>query len=68
MIEVTGMLRFTVGFNLEIDMTEAEWDELSERKQNEIIDEMIGTEEMQGAEMDDCDVWDVKEITPEEVS
>ncbi|MEK4191732.1 hypothetical protein NYE59_01470 [Paenibacillus sp. FSL L8-0323] len=63
MIRVSGDVKLRVPYVLDIDMTEDEWDALSEREQNEVIDGMIGHSEMESAEMDDCDVWDVVSIS-----
>ncbi|WP_340011755.1 hypothetical protein MHI32_01415 [Paenibacillus sp. FSL H7-0690] len=63
MIRVSGDVKLRVPYVLDIDMTEDKWDALSEREQNEIIDGMIGHSEMESAELDDCDVWDVVEIS-----
>lgn len=62
MIKVSGTATYTVGFELQLDMSEEEWDRLSDRQQNEVIDNFIGLYEMESAEMDDCDVWDVENL------
>lgn len=62
MIRVIGTARFNVDFRLDIDMTEDEWDLLSESDQNTYIDDCIGMNEMESAEMSDCDVWEVENI------
>jgi hypothetical protein len=65
MIRVSGDARFMVYFNVEIDMTEEEWEGLSYGYQEAIIDQHIGYEEMKNAEMTDCDVDDVIEVDDE---
>lgn len=62
MIKVSGTATYTVDFELQLDMSEEEWDRLSDRQQNEVIDNFIGLYEMESAEMDDCDVWDVENL------
>lgn len=65
MIRVSGDVKLRVPYVFDFDMTEDEWYAMSEREQNEMIDEMIGHSEMESAELDDCDVWDVVEISNE---
>lgn len=62
MIKISGVANFTVPFEVELSMTEDQWDKLSEREKREIIDGFIGWDEMQSAEMDDCDVYDLEEV------
>lgn len=66
MIRVNGEIMYKLYYVLDIHMTEGEWDEMSPGQQNQWIDENIGYEEMKSAEMDDCEVWDVIEISEEE--
>lgn len=65
MIRVTGMIKFSLDFNLKVDMTEEEWDALSTYQKNEYIDERIGPNDLNSMEVDDCDVWDVDTIKEE---
>lgn len=63
-INVYGNIVLKLKFDVEIpDMTEKEWDALSERQQNHMIESRINYgEEMRNAEVDEVDVWEAREI------
>jgi len=62
MIRVTGEVTLKVPYSLNINMSEEEWDALSERKQDQIIGDSIGYEETKSAEVSYVDVDDVISI------
>lgn len=63
MIKVRGSVTLRVGYEVELDMTEKEFDTLSAIKQNALIDETIDWHnELRNAETDDVEIWDVDEI------
>lgn len=62
MITVTGDATLRVQYAVDLDMTEEEFDSLSERKQNELIAESIDWHSiMRNAEVNGIDVDDVFE-------
>lgn len=63
-INVSGEIILKLKFDVRIsDMTEQEWDELSERQQNHMIESRINYgEEMRNAEVDEVDVWEAREV------
>ena len=62
MITVTGQARLKVPYTVQLDMTTEEFDALSERKQNELLDDSIDWKDAcRNAELDDIDVDDVQE-------
>lgn len=63
MIRVNGEATLKVPYVVDIDMTEEEWDAMSEGQQNEELESRINWYiECKNAEVDDMDVWDVTEI------
>lgn len=69
MIKVTGTARLTVWYGVELDISEEEFDALSERKQNELLDGAIDWREVcRGAELDEIDVDDVVSLDEEELA
>jgi hypothetical protein len=65
MIRVKGTARYQVAYEVELDITEFEFDALPVGRQNELIDNLIGFDEFQSAELWDLDVDDV-EVIPDE--
>lgn len=67
MIRVSGSAKLRVEYSVDLDMTEGEFDNLSEREQNGIIDEAIEwMDACRGGETDDIDVYEIEEIEEEE--
>jgi len=66
MIRVEGMVTLEVPYVFDINMTEEEWDNLSEGEQNNLIDKLIGPSEVESSTMAECDVWNVVEISDSE--
>jgi hypothetical protein len=61
MIKVTGSVTLQIRYKVELDMTEEQFDSLSARKQNELIEEQIDWyEACRGGEVHDVDVYDVE--------
>ena len=65
MIRVYGEARFALDFVIDLDMTEEEWDSLSWREQNQIIDDNLNMEDFQNLVLDDADVFDLQEVNEE---
>jgi hypothetical protein len=64
MITVSGTATLKVNYSVDLDMTEEQWDALSEKKQNEILDSTIDwMDECRSAEVDEIEVDDVTEET-----
>lgn len=62
-IRVSGTIDMRGNYTVELDMTEAEFDSLSERKINDVIGDAIDWREwMNLAEVNDVDVDDLDEI------
>lgn len=62
MITIDGTAKLRVSFSVEVDMTVEQWDSLSERKQNEIIEGLVDwMDECRSGEVDDIEVDDVLE-------
>jgi hypothetical protein len=62
MIKVTGTLRLRGNYTVELDMTEEEFDNLSEREQNEEIESSIDWRNwVEIADLYDLDVDEVEE-------
>lgn len=62
MIKVSGEVTLKVRYAINLDMSEAEFESLSEKKQNELIDEAIDWQDAtRSAEVDEIDVWDIEE-------
>lgn len=60
-IKVKGMLTLRGNYEVELDMTEVEFDALSERKQNDEINDAIDWREfINNADVDDIDVDDIE--------
>lgn len=63
MIEVYGVAVLKTNFSVELDMTESEFEALSERKQDLLIDDAINwPDATRNAEVDEFDVWEFREI------
>lgn len=63
MIRVTGTATLKVDYSVDLDMTEEQFDALSERHQNQLIDRHIDWfDACRSGEMDDLDIDDVTEI------
>lgn len=64
MIKVSGEVTLKVRYTIELkNMTAEQFDALSERQQNALIDETIDwSNELRNAETDEIEVWDVDEI------
>jgi hypothetical protein len=63
MIRVIGTAKLRVNYDVQLDMTEEEFDSLSESKQNDILDHKIDwMNECRSAEVDDIEVDDLQEI------
>ena len=61
MIKVSGEVALKVRYAVKLNMTEEEFDALSERKQNELIDGAINWhDELRNAETDEIEVWDIE--------
>ena len=60
MIKVNGEARLVVKYEVEINMTEEEFENLSQRQQDAILEELIDwREECKNAEVDEIEVWDI---------
>lgn len=60
-IKVKGSLKLRGNYEVELDMTEAEFDALSEREQNEEINDAIDWRNwLDNSDLDDLDVDDVE--------
>lgn len=63
MIEVNGEVTLKVRYSVKLNMTLDEFESLSTRKQNELLDGSIDWHnELRNAETDDIEVWDIDEI------
>lgn len=63
MIKITGVAKLSVPFEVELNMSEEEFDDLTERQQNDLLDNHIDWMEVcRGGEVDDIDVYDLEEI------
>jgi hypothetical protein len=61
MIKVIGSIKLRGNYEVELDMTEAEFDALSEREQNEEIEDAIDWRNfLDNCDTDEIDVDDVK--------
>ena len=61
MITVKGMARLRVPYSVKLNMTEEEFDSLSERKQNQLLEDAIDWKDAcRNAETDDIEVDDVQ--------
>ena len=62
MVVINGRATLTVTYAVKLNMTEEEFGNLSEDKQNELINGMIDwMDAMRSAEIEDIDVWDIYE-------
>ena len=62
MITIDGMAKLRVSYSIDLEMTAEEWDSLSERKQNEIIENTVNwMDACRDAELDDIEVDEVSE-------
>ena len=63
MIKVHGTAALEVDFIVQLNMSEEQFDSLSERAQTNAIDEAIDWRGiMQSAELKDIDIWDLEEV------
>lgn len=63
MIEVTGEATLKVKYSVELDISEDEFENLSERKQDEMIEDAINWHEiLKNAETNEIEIDDVFEI------
>lgn len=63
MIEVTGRATLKVPYKVRLNITEEQFDAMSERQQNELLDSTIDWHStMSSAEADDFDVDDVETV------
>lgn len=61
-LKVQGTATLRVNYAVEVQYTEAQWEALSEKKQNEILDAAIDwAEACRNADVDDIDVDDYQE-------
>lgn len=62
-LKVQGTATLRVNYAVEVQYAEAQWEALSEKKQNEILDAAIDwAEACRNADVDDIDVDDYKEV------
>ncbi|HLG26730.1 MAG TPA: hypothetical protein VI423_03000 [Paenisporosarcina sp.] len=62
-IRVSGSAKLRVGYTVELEMTEEDFDNLSEGQQNEIISDSINWGDiMSDAEVDDIDVDELEVV------
>lgn len=67
MIRVNGVARLRVDYSVDLNMTIDEWESMSTRKVNELLDSSIDWYDVvRGAETEDMDIEDVEEIDEEE--
>lgn len=67
MITVSGTATLRVHYSIDLKMTEEEWDALTEKEQNGIIDGCADwMDACRGGEIDDIEVDDVLEMEEEE--
>jgi hypothetical protein len=60
MIEVNGTAKILVDYSIEVEMTVEEWDALSQKKQDEYIENHVDwMDACRSGEVDDIDVDDV---------
>lgn len=66
MIKVSGRITLSIDYTVKLNMTEEQFDNLSERQVNKLIDESIDWHNaMNNAEVEDVDVWDLEEVEGE---
>lgn len=62
MIKVTGIAKLKVPFEVNLDITEAEFETMSDRKSDELIENAIDWHSAtRNAETDEIDVWEYEE-------
>lgn len=62
MIIVSGSIKLRGNYEVKLDMTEEQFDRLSERQQNEEIENAVNWDEwIRNAELNDIDIDDLKE-------
>jgi hypothetical protein len=63
MIKVSGLVKVSASFEVELDMTEDEFDALSDRQQEELLEGVIDWRDtLESSETDSIDVWELEEI------
>lgn len=63
MIRIKGVVTLSNAFDVELDMTEEEFDRLAEWEQNDEIESQIDWHNWTaGAETTEVDVWDLDEV------
>lgn len=63
MIKVSGQATLKVPYTVTLNMTEEEFDRLTESKQNELLDNAIDwMDATRSADVDEIDVWDLDEV------
>ena len=61
MVKVSGDVKLSVRYDIELKMTADEFEALSESKQNQLIEEAIDWHDaLRSARTDDIDVWDIE--------
>jgi len=67
MIEISGTAKIRVDYSIELDMTEEVWDDLTEKQQNEKIENHVDwMDACRSGEVDDIEVDEVNEFDDEE--
>ncbi|MBO1909723.1 hypothetical protein [Sporosarcina sp. 6E9] len=62
-INVYGNAVLKARFSVELDMTEEEFEALTEHQKDNLVDSKIDWHNaMQGAEVDEMDIWEYREI------
>lgn len=62
-LKVQGTATLRVNYDVEVPYSEVQWETLSEKKQNEILDAAIDWAEVcRNADVDDIDVDDYQEV------
>lgn len=62
-LKVQGVATLRVNYDVEVPYSEVQWEALSEKKQNEILDAAIDWAEVcRNADVDDIDVDDYQEV------
>lgn len=65
MIRINGEIGFTLGFEIEHEITEEQWMQLNEREQAEIIMEYLDRNDYNNMEADGVDTYDIEEVEEE---
>jgi hypothetical protein len=66
-LEVSGTANIYVNYSITIDLTEAEWDEMSPAAQTEYLDNHVDwMDACRSGSVEDIDIDDVKEMDEEE--